>query len=168
MTAFSRNTSMEYRPPEQPNPHDPNQEPHRRNPLRGIWQQRWIVVGVLVLAMAAGVIYILRATPIYQALSRISIDQNGTRVVRDIDGYVGTNPNFLVTQCQIIKSRAILGPVADRPEVRQMACYAANKENFVGYLQGKIFAEPGRRDDIITIAVKTTDATEAAQLTNFA
>src|SRR3954453_6068432 len=105
MTAFSRNTSMEYRPPEQPQQHDPNQEPHRRNPLRGIWQQRWIVVGVLVVAMAAGVIYIWRATPIFMSQSRISIDQNGARVIRDIDGFVGPNPNFLVTQCQIIKSR---------------------------------------------------------------
>ncbi len=167
MTGFNRNTSMEYRPPEQPHPQDPNQEAHRRNPLRGIWQQRWIVVGMLIVAMAAGVIYILRATPIYQSASRISIDQNGTRVVRDIDGYVGPNPNFLVTQCQIIKSRAILGPVAERADVKQMACFAANKENFVGYLQSKIYAEPGRRDDIITVAVKTTSADEAAQLTNF-
>jgi capsular exopolysaccharide synthesis family protein len=158
---------MEYRPPEPQQPQDLNQEAHRRNPLRGIWQQRWIVVGVLVLAMAAGVVYILRATPIFQSASRISIDQNGTRVVRDIDGYVGPNPNFLVTQCQIIKSRAILGPVADRPEVRKMACYAANADNFVVYLQNKIFAEPGRRDDIITIAIKSPSADESAQLCNF-
>jgi capsular exopolysaccharide synthesis family protein len=167
MTGFNRNTSMEYRPPEQPQQQDPNQEPHRRNALRGIWQQRWIVVGVLVLAVAAGVIYIYRATPIFQSASRISIDQNGARVIRDIDGYVGPNPNFLVTQCQIIKSRAILGPVADRPEVRKMACYASNADNFVAYLQSKIYAEPGRRDDIITVAVKSPSADEAAQLCNF-
>src|SRR5438105_2882386 len=71
MTAFPRNQL------ELPPSHSASAplESHRRNPLQVIWLRRWIVIVVMILAMAVGAIQYYRATPMYQSRARVYVTQ---------------------------------------------------------------------------------------------
>ncbi|MCH7989365.1 MAG: hypothetical protein IID46_09495, partial [Planctomycetes bacterium] len=45
--------------------------------FHSVWQNRWLVTGCTLLSLAAGVAYVLFATPIYEAKARVLIQQDG-------------------------------------------------------------------------------------------
>src|SRR4051812_19435928 len=169
MTAFSRNP-LDVPPVDSPTP--PSTETHRRNPLQVIWLRRWIVVVVMILAMGVGVVQFQRATPMYRSTARVYVTQNGPKIVgTDMGTVMSATNNYLWTQCELICSPSILEAVAQRPEISTLPTFQQNDDgraaaNVVGYLRMNVSAIPGRRDDIISIFVKSPHPKDAADIAN--
>src|SRR5438132_8012398 len=82
-----------------------------------LWRRRWIVAGSILVALAAGVVYLAKVTPVYSSASKIYIQQNGTKIIADGDNLQVLQNNYLTTQCDLIRSSAILSAALESPEV---------------------------------------------------
>src|SRR5436309_3829348 len=166
MTAFPRN-QLEL---PAPNASSAPLESHRRNPLQVIWLRRWIVIVVMILAMAAGAIQYYRATPMYQSRARVYVAQSGPKLVgADVATAVTATNNYLWTQCELIISPHVLERVAKDESVAGLKMFQDDpmaSANVVGYLRQNVSAVPGRRDDIISILVKSPYPQDAAVVAN--
>jgi capsular exopolysaccharide synthesis family protein len=139
----------------------------RTNPsiLTIIWRRRWVFFGCIVLAMAAAVVYLAKATPLYSSSSQIYVQQSAPKALADVLA-TGPNPmNYLYTQCDLIKSTAIIQAALEAPEVRQTKTLRA-VENPVGYLKRATDATVGKQSDLITVSVETPNPEDSAVLTN--
>lgn len=177
MTQFSRNTKSDYAAVPPPVPHADlagaaqgvagGGDWLRRNPIQSIWNRRWIVLITMALTTAIGVVHLWRATSIYQATARLTVERNGPRVVaNDPSDIAGQTQNFLNTQCEVLRSRKILSAVAEDPIVAQMKTFTGNADQIIGYLKNNTIALVGRRDDILNLSVRSRFPEEAATLAN--
>jgi hypothetical protein len=97
------------------------EDDHGSIDLRAIWsavyRNRWLIVGVIAVALSLGVISILLTTPTYRAQATVQIDQQAAKVL----GTEDTEPvlqaqeadRFLQTQVDVIKSRELASRVAN-------------------------------------------------------
>src|SRR4051812_2559921 len=169
MTAFPRNQLELPAPPSSSAPF----ESHRRNPLQVIWLRRWIVIVVIILAMAVGAFQFYRATPMYRSVARVYVTQTLPKLMAaDSASVMTATNNYLFTQCEVICSPRILENVAARPDISNLPTFrsgdsaAMGSANIVGYLRMNVSAVPGRRDDIISISVKTPFREDSAAIAN--
>lgn len=138
----------------------------RRSPLLIVWQRRWIIVVCLLLSIAAAIVYLFTAIPLYRGTAKLVIEQNARLIPNDPTGaMVAHTQNFLWQQCTLIASRAILEPVANDPYIRSLPSFAGNPD-VLGALRGMVDASVGRRDDVISVAVTSTHADDAAVIAN--
>lgn len=136
-----------------------------RNLFTTLWLGRWIVVLAVALSLAGGIVYFSRQTPIYVGASRIYVEKTGPRLMSESQGIMTQSNNYLGTQCELIKSSAILGLVAEMPEVRQMKTFEGVADS-IGYLKAIVGAAAGAKDDLITVSCESPYPEEAAQIAN--
>jgi polysaccharide biosynthesis transport protein len=132
-------------------------EPPRRNPLLIVWQRRWIIVASVLAALAAGVLYIYTATPLYMGVAKVHVEQNFPRLVPNdpsSGGVMAGGQEYLWTQCDLIQSSAILGEVAKDPMIRERASFRETKDA-LGVLRWMTTAEIGRRGELISVKVQS-------------
>ena len=167
MTAFSRNP-LDVSPSDSSAPG--GAEAHRRGPLQVIWLRRWIVAVVMILAMGVGVVQFQRATPMFSSTARIYVSQNGPKLVgADMATVMSATNNYLWTQCELICSPHVLEEVAREDGIAGLKTFQGDSfasANIVGYLRKNASAQPGRRDDIISIFVKCPYPEDAARIAN--
>lgn len=130
-----------------------------------LWRNRWIVLLCIVLAVAAGFIYVLHATPIFESTSQVYVEQSGPRIIDDVQGYMTQSKNYLYTQAELLRSTPILSDALDQPGVRRMASFEGI-DNPVGYLKKTLNVSVGKKDDIISVTFESPYPAEAAQLIN--
>ena len=130
-----------------------------------IWRSRWIVLLCVVGAIAAGFIYVLHATPIFESSSQIYVEQSGPRIIDDVQGVMTQSKNYLYTQAELLRSTPILSEAMNQPGIRQMATFA-EVSNPTGYLKKTLNVSVGKKDDIISVAFESPYPAEAAQLVN--
>src|SRR6185503_8651610 len=53
--------------------------------LQVLWRRRWTVLLVALACVGAGVLYLLKATPIYTSASRILVEQSGPKILSESD-----------------------------------------------------------------------------------
>lgn len=80
---------------------------------RVIWRRKWLIAAAMVAAVSVSLFVSARATPIYQAASRLLIASQDTSLFA-IAGYVAPDPAQIDTQVQVIASPAIQVPVAEK------------------------------------------------------
>ncbi|CAN5553004.1 polysaccharide biosynthesis tyrosine autokinase [soil metagenome] len=165
MTQFSRNTTTDFM---NHDAHVPaSSEAPKRNPLLSIWTHRWIVVTTILLLVAGAIIYLVRAEKIYQAGARLTVERSGPRVVNNDPSEIsGQAQNFLNTQCEILCSRKIFLAISEDKSIPAMKTFEGRSDAVVGYLKQNVEAKVGRRDDIISVAVKSPYPTDAAYIAN--
>ncbi|MGH7178115.1 MAG: GumC family protein [Tepidisphaeraceae bacterium] len=169
MTGFSRNTKSEFPAPDLSGGGEMvvTSEPPRRNPLAVVWQRRWIVAGTIALSLILATIHLFRATRVYQATSKLTVERTGPRIItNDPSADFNQASNFLNTQCEVIKSRKILQAVAEMPQCADMESFAENPGNMVSMLKKMVSAEVGRKDDVIKVSVRTPVSKDAPVLAN--
>ncbi len=166
MSAFNRNPMTDLQPADLGSPG--SSEAPRRNPMLVVWQRRWIIVICLVLALGAAIVYLSVATPIYQGTAQVIVEQNTPRIIaNDPSGMMMANaPNYLWTQCTLLRSRAILEPVANDPAIRGLKTFEGDAQDVFGQLRNMTTAAVGRRDDVISVSVKSPFAEDAARIAN--
>ena len=144
-------------------------EEMRRNPLRMLWRRRWIPLACMLLGIAVGYAYYLVTPPVYEGRARILVSQSGPKLIQqDFPGTLSTGAMWLNTQCEIIRSPAILSGVVQKA-ARDLKSFRENPElaqNALGALAASTFAAPGQRNEIITVAIRWPEANDAATLAN--
>jgi capsular exopolysaccharide synthesis family protein len=139
----------------------------RRNPLLVLWQRRWLVVICLAVALMGAIAYLVVATPIYESRAQVLVEQNTPRIIAsDPTGASTSQPlNYLWTQCAVLRSRAILDAVAEQADVKNMESFTPGMD-VIEQLRLMVNPTVGRRDDVITIAVRSRIPKDAARIAN--
>ena len=73
-----------------------------------LWRRRWTVSLITLASIALGVVYLVVATPLYTATSRLYIEQHDPVILTDAKGLTVRAKNYLFTQCEVITSIPIL------------------------------------------------------------
>src|SRR5437762_1073031 len=100
-----------------------------------IWRRRWVFLSCVIVSLAAAVIYLAKSTPIYSASSQIYIQQSAPKLITDVLSAGASSMNYFYTQCDVIRSTAVLSAALEAPGVRQ-AKSLKNLDNPVGFLKG--------------------------------
>ncbi len=129
------------------------------------WRNRWIVLLCIVLALTAGFIYVMNATPIFTSTSRVYVEQTGPRIIEDVQGFMTQSKNYLYTQAELMKSTPIISAALEEPGIRRMASFA-DIDNPLAYLKKQLNVSVGKKDDIISLAFDSPYPAEAAMLIN--
>jgi len=135
-----------------------------------VWRERWLIAGVMGLALVLGLGYLLMATPRFVAHAVLEVKEQGPRAI-------GESPqaprpeetNFLNTEREKILSNSVLGiamrgsgagttlpaeagggTATSRPSFHKMRTFA-DAENVLTYLKRELRVEVGKRSDTIRI-----------------
>src|SRR5437667_10770699 len=89
--------------------------------LRHYWhiilERRWLVVAAFISVFVLSLIYLFKATPIYQASARIQIDREMDNILR-IEGLTVTGnqeQDYLQTQYKNLNSRTLIESIINHP-----------------------------------------------------
>src|SRR3972149_2723137 len=67
-------------------------------------RRKWGILVIMVLFVAAAIICIAKAVPIYTSVARLLVEQRGPKIITDYEGIMTQSKNYLYTQGEIIKS----------------------------------------------------------------
>ncbi|MCK4998730.1 MAG: polysaccharide biosynthesis tyrosine autokinase [Anaerohalosphaera sp.] len=126
---------------------------------------KWVIFLMICLALSAGFIYIVKATPIYTSSSRVVVEQNVPRVISDSEGVMTQSKNYLYTQCEVMRSTPIITPVVNDPHIRNHKSFEG-VDNILVYINKNLDISIGKRDDIITVSYDSPYPEEAAVVVN--
>lgn len=130
--------------------------------FHALWQRRWTVLIVAALCLGAGAAYLRFATPVYTATSRLYVVPDLPESVGQL-GWRERSKNYLNTQCELLKSTAILGPLTENPDLAAMKTLAGAASIPLA-LKEALAVEVGNKDDLIEISLDSTDPAEAARI----
>src|SRR5262249_45805493 len=99
-----------------------------------IWRRRWVFFGLVLLALGAAGVYLTKATPIYSATSQIYVQQSAPKLITEVLSSGANSMNYFYTQCDVIKSTAVLASALDASGVRQCRSLKQS-DNPVGFLK---------------------------------
>ena len=133
---------------------------------RVFWQSRWILLLSVALALAAGLLCLSKATPIYTSTSKVYVEQTGPKIVTETqEGVMTRSTNYLHTQAELLKSTPILVAALEPADMRQLETFAQTDDP-VKYLRSSLSVTVGKKDEIISVSVDSPYPAEAAQLSN--
>lgn len=139
----------------------------RRNPLVSVWNHRWIALVTMLVVVAAAVVQVVRAKPLYEARARLTVERTGPRVVaNDPSDVSGQTQNYLNTQCEVLRSRKILSAVAENSHVVSLPTFEGQADMIDVILKQSVTAKVEPKNDIIAVSVKSPQRQDAALLAN--
>ncbi|HUV65925.1 MAG TPA: polysaccharide biosynthesis tyrosine autokinase [Sedimentisphaerales bacterium] len=131
-----------------------------------LWRYRWLVLLTTAAALAAGLIYVTVATPMYTSTSKLYIEQNGPRILTEADGLTTPSKNCLYTQATLFTSTPILTAAVEKPGIRELKIFQ-EVDNPIIWLKDKgLRVSVGKTDDIISVSSDSPDPAQAALLVN--
>ena len=86
--------------------------------LRRVWatiaRSAWLILGSVLLALAAGFVAVRRMDPVYQATASVRLDaRGGNNPAAAMYGITTDNVNLMATATEVMTSRSLAGEVAD-------------------------------------------------------
>lgn len=134
--------------------------------IQVLWRGRWLVSLATIAALAAGFVYLSKATPIYTSTSRLYVEQSGPKIITENEqGLMTRSTNYLYTQAELLKSTPILSAALEGAGISQMRTFA-RVDNKIAYLKNKLDATVGKKDEIISVSLDSAYPAEAAQIVN--
>ncbi len=131
-----------------------------------LWRGRGVLLLCLLAVIAAGTAYIQIAPPIYRSTAKLYLDYAGIRLSNPYDP--GSRPQtdkYLSTQVELIKSRTILASALDSLKYRRLHTFAA-ADAPATYLYKNMTVEIGKKDEVISLSLRSPYADEAAEIVN--
>lgn len=151
-----------YMPSFQPAPVGPMEE-EGGSILGAIWRHIWLVALFGAIGAGAAVVYLKKATPLYESEASIYCELTGPRVLSDTIGSA-QRQNYLFTQAQLMTTTPLLQLAIDKPGMAEMKTWAWAKTTPMVYLREALTAEVGRKDDLIDVSIASPYADEAQQI----
>jgi len=134
--------------------------------LEVLWRNRWLVLLTTAVALAAGLIYVTAATPMYTSTSKLYVEQNGPRILAETDGLTTPSKNCLYTQATLLTSTPVLTAAIEKPGIRELKIFQ-NVSNPIVWLKDKgLRVSVGKTDDITSVSSDSPDPAQAAVLVN--
>lgn len=86
-----------------------------RQPLRTLWRRRWVIMALVLAAMASSWLFAARIEPIYTATSQVMIDSRRTRIIdiKEILSQLSPQVVTVTSEVEVLRSRGIAKRVAD-------------------------------------------------------
>jgi capsular exopolysaccharide synthesis family protein len=148
--------------------------------LATIWrvvsEWRWLILGMVVTAVAGSIIVTLLTTPLYRASAVLELNPPQVEVMEDESKSfrgAGEEYTFLSTQYGLLKSRNLAERVAQElnlasnPEVVSQEGDRANRQKTAaGILVGNFSVNPVPESRLVEISFSSPSPTLAAQITN--
>ena len=131
-----------------------------------LWRSRGVMLLCLLATVASGAAYIQIAPPIYTSTAKLYLDYAGIRVSNPYEP--GSRPQtdkYLSTQAELIKSRPILASASDGLKYRRLRTFAA-VDVPAAHLQKNMTVEIGKKDEVISLSLRSPYADEAAEIIN--
>lgn len=131
------------------------------NKIRHYWhvvlERRWIIITVFTTIFILGVIYALRATPIYESKVTLQIDPEGAGVLSIRDVAVNTrDQDYLQTQYRNLTSRSLIRGVQESLRLHEDERYRKS-EDIVEAISRDITISPQRLSRLVEIKVRHPD-----------
>jgi len=135
-------------------------------PLLGnlLWRRRWTISLSVGGCLFCALVYLLFATRIYSAQSRLYIEQNAPQVFSDNQSAnAQQSDTYLFAQAQAIQSIPVLRYALDQVGYRQLKTFAKVTGDPVDWLlHGSDFkVDVGKKDDIVTVSMDSPYPQEA-------
>ena len=96
-----------------------NDAPELLHAWRTIWQRKWSILGLVLIVMMVAALGSFAITPTYRAASTLLIEQKKANVVsiEQVYGFESTGNEYLQTQFELLKSRALAERVVKQLEL---------------------------------------------------
>src|SRR5882672_6695086 len=141
--------------------------------LRHYWhvilERRWLVIAAFCSVFALCLIYLFKATRIYQATTRIQIDRESDNVlnIKDVFSVDGREQDYLQTQYKNLQSRTLIESVVSKLKLDKDPRYAKS----VGVDLSKAVSEditiaPIRLSRLMDVKVQHPNPQQAAAIAN--
>ncbi len=133
-----------------------------------LWRRRLTVAAIVFGFLTMAAMYLSVATRVYRATARISIQQNGPKVFAENQGFIAESDSFLQTQTELMQSTPVLQRALDAIDYTKLRTFAAAGDDPVSWLQraGLLNIEAGKKSDVVSVSVDSTDGAEAAKFAN--
>jgi succinoglycan biosynthesis transport protein ExoP len=133
---------------------------------RVLGRQRWTVLGTAALALAGGLFYLQRATPLYTSTSKVCVEQAGLQIFeKDTSGMISMWDRYLYTQAARLKSTQILSAALQAPGMAGLKTWANTGDPMMVLRRG-LAVVVGKKDEIINVSFASPYPEEAAQIVN--
>jgi succinoglycan biosynthesis transport protein ExoP len=140
--------------------------------LRHYWhvilERRWLVITAFVSIFVLSLIYLFKATPIYQATARLQIDREQENLLKLEGVTFGTSQEestYLQTQYKNLLSRTLINSVVNKLELRKDDRYA-KKPDIVKAVADDITIVPIRLSRLVDVKVENPDPKKASDIAN--
>lgn len=143
---------------------DPGHRAGAASLLQVLWRRRWTVLVVTAVCLAAGLIYVLKATPVYTSTSRLLVEQSGRKLLTD-EAMASRSSNYIFNQEKLLTSTPILSTALEGPNIAEMKTFAG-EDNPLAFLKQQLRVEVGKKDDVITVSLDSPYPEEAAEIVN--
>jgi len=134
--------------------------------LAVVWRGRWVMLVCVLVSLVASAVYIQMVTPIYTSTARLYLDYAGIRLSSSYES--GGRPQtdkYLYTQAEVIKSRPILASAIEALTAQRLRTFA-NVDIPNAYLERNMVVDVGKKDETVSISVRSAYPAEAAQIVN--
>ena len=138
--------------------------------LRHYWhvvlERRWLIITAFISVFVLSLIYLFKATPIYQATTRLKINPESDSILR-VDGFsVGRQEqDYLQTQYKTLLSRSLISTVVEQLRLGEDEKYS-EAEDTISAVIGDIQIAPIRLSRLVDINVENPDSRRAAEIAN--
>lgn len=146
--------------------------------LRILYRGRWIILASFLSVFLITAYFTFTASPLYEASSRIMVENQGSteRALFDIN-YLGNQSTLITNQVEILRSRMLAENVVRYlegvPYRDSLAIFQPNKDGEymsfrgqVGWIMDRLEVTPKKDTDLITVKFSAGSPFEAAQICN--
>jgi polysaccharide biosynthesis transport protein len=108
-------------------------------------KHRWMIVSIIVAAVALGAVMTLMQTPLYTSTVRLQIDRNAAQIVKagDITPERADDDEFMGTQFELLRGRAMAERVASALKLGDDTTFSRPREfSIVGFVEGLFRSAP--------------------------
>ncbi len=143
--------------PELTNPQNP---PSQDALFHVLWRRRAILGISMLLAVAAGVAYLLLATSVYTSEAKIRYPQLMPRITDNGVAAVTSSESFLNTEAEVISSTSVLLVALGNPSMEQVELFQTHP-NPIRALKDGLKVRLGHKADLITISYSSPNRFDA-------
>src|SRR2546428_566534 len=139
--------------------------------LRHYWhvilERRWLVIAAYCCVFALCLIYLFKATRIFQATARMQIDRESDNVLNIKDAFAvdGREQDYLQTQYKNLQSRTLIESVTKKLNLDKDPRYATQMDA-VKAVSDDITIAPIRLSRLVDVKVQHTNPRQAAAIAN--
>ncbi|MEW6156843.1 MAG: polysaccharide biosynthesis tyrosine autokinase [Verrucomicrobiota bacterium] len=149
-----------------PNPTSLDQTLNLRHYWHVILERRWLVITAFISVVVLSIIYLFKATPIYQATTRLQIDRETDTVLTTGGFSIETRePDYLQTQYKNLLSRTLLQKVISELNLEKDPVFADASDRAEA-LSKYVSVVPIRLSRLVDVKVEHPDPKMATRIAN--
>ncbi|MEM9420201.1 MAG: Wzz/FepE/Etk N-terminal domain-containing protein, partial [Planctomycetota bacterium] len=129
------------------------------------WQRKWTILLCTLCGLVAGIVYLSRATPIYESTAVIYMDQAQPQIISENFGSGFAAQHSMSAQRQVLTSTSMLSRALEVPSMKQAdSIWAAT--NPIGYVRKHLTVDFDESEEILLISMRSPSPEDNAITVN--